>query len=477
MPRRFAPAKVQPEALAGAGRRFVMVLVATVIGLSAVLAAYFYMQQREYSRFSFQNIVWEGVQLRNEHQAFRAALLETLANSPDVTVAEALKRYDIVYSRLDLLMKGHAAETYQADAQLSALLGQVDPQIRSWEAQLAAYSHGDRAAGLAIAEAARQMDATLNTFAAAVNVISAKRIDEARERLSKLYAALITAVGVICLLVFGFAFALLRQLKATEQAHADLRDMTADLEQARRDAEEASRAKSNFLATMSHELRTPLNAILGFADIMRQGLFGPIGNERYLDYLNGIVKSGEHLLSLINDVLDMSRIEAGRLELKESRLDIGLAIHQAIALVAVTAEGKGVKLGHAVPPGLPHLKADERLLRQILLNLLSNAVKFTPEGGQVEIAAAVLTDGDLAIRVRDTGVGMTDAQLKRIFEPFSQGDSLRARETGGSGLGLPITRRLVELHGGQIHISSRKSMGTLATLVFPATRIVTAELV
>jgi two-component system cell cycle sensor histidine kinase PleC len=274
-------------------------------------------------------------------------------------------------------------------------------------------------------------------------------------------------------LVFGFAFALLRQLKMTEKAHLDLRNMTVDLEQARREAEEASRAKSTFLATMSHELRTPLNAILGFADIMRQGLFGPVGSQRYLDYLDGIVKSGQHLLSLINDVLDMSRIEAGRIELRETNLDIGLAIDQALSLVAVTAEGKGVTLQHSVPPGLPQLRADERLLRQILLNLLSNAIKFTPEGGHVEVAAATLTDGGVAIRVRDTGIGMSDAQLRRIFEPFSHGDSLRARETGGSGLGLPITRRLVELHGGQIHISSRKSLGTTATLVFPVARAVT----
>jgi signal transduction histidine kinase len=469
----LASPQMRPEGLAGAGRRFVIVLVATVLGLSTVLAAYFYVQQQEYSRFSFQNLVWEGVQLRNEHQAFRAALVEALGDLPGASMQEVVQRYDILYGRLDLLETGHANLTYQSDPRIRELLLHVNTVIRGWDKLVAAYAAGDREAGLRIAEEARAMDPTLSAFTAAINLIGAKRVDDARERMARLYAALIAAVVVICLLVFGFAFALLRQLKMTEKAHLDLRNMTVDLEQARREAEEASRAKSTFLATMSHELRTPLNAILGFADIMRQGLFGPVGSQRYLDYLDGIVKSGQHLLSLINDVLDMSRIEAGRIELRETNLDIGLAIDQALSLVAVTAEGKGVTLQHSVPPGLPQLRADERLLRQILLNLLSNAIKFTPEGGHVEVAAATLTDGGVAIRVRDTGIGMSDAQLRRIFEPFSHGDSLRARETGGSGLGLPITRRLVELHGGQIHISSRKSLGTTATLVFPVARAVT----
>jgi two-component system cell cycle sensor histidine kinase PleC len=226
---------------------------------------------------------------------------------------------------------------------------------------------------------------------------------------------------------------------------------------------------------MSHELRTPLNAILGFTDIMRQGIFGPVGNARYEDYLNGIMKSGQHLLALINDVLDMSRIEAGRLELAESQFDIRQAIDHALDMVTVTAQGKGVALDRSLPAILPPLQADERLVRQMLLNLLSNAIKFTPEGGRVEIAAALLGEGDMAIRVRDSGIGMSDRQLQKVFEPFSQGDSMRAREAGGSGLGLPITKRLVELHGGRIHLASRKSSGTTATLVFPAERVGAAD--
>lgn len=473
MPRRFTPAQAQahPEALAGAGRRFVLVLVGTMVVLSVVLAAYFYIQQREYNRFSFQNVIWDGVQFRNEHQVFRITLLEALADAPGSSGQEVQRRYDILFSRLHLVKIGQTAEIYRNDPELRQLLQRIEPAIRSWEPQLTAFLAGDRAAGMAIIEQSRRLDSDFNTFTSGVNVIGIKRLDQSRDRLTNIYTVLIAAGVVTWLLVFGFAYALMRQLRATETAHNEMHSLTADLEQARREAEEASRAKSNFLAAMSHELRTPLNAVLGFADIMRQGLFGPVGNPRYAEYIDGIVKSGQHLLSLINDVLDMSRVEAGKLELRETEIDIMLAVDHAIELVGVTADGKGVTLQRALPAILPRLYADERLVRQMLLNLISNAIKFTPEGGSIEVAAAVLTDGGLAIRVRDTGVGMTDHQLQRVFEPFSQGDSLRAREAGGSGLGLPITRRLIELHDGQVHLSSRKSAGTTATLIFPATRV------
>jgi signal transduction histidine kinase len=473
MPRRFKPRELSthPEALAGAGRRFVLVLVGTVVALSVVLTSYFYIQQRENSSFSFQNVVWDGVQFRNEHQVFRSSLLERMAEAPGSSSDDVQRRYDILFSRLHLMRDGHTASIYRSDPELHALLQRIEPAIRSWDGLLTAFLAGDRAAGFAIVEQSRGLDADFSTFTVGVNTIGVKRMEQSRERLSSLNSVLIVAAVVTWLLVIGFAIALMRQLRASENAHAEMRAMTADLEQARREAEAASRAKSNFLAAMSHELRTPLNAVLGFADIMRQGLFGPVGNPRYAEYVDGIVKSGQHLLSLINDVLDMSRVEAGKLDLSESELDLRKSIEEAFDLVTVTADGKGVSLTRALPAILPKLQADPRLLRQMLLNLLSNAIKFTPEGGSVEVAAAILTDGGLAIRVRDSGVGMSDHQLKRVFEPFSQGDSQRAREAGGSGLGLPITRRLIELHDGQIHLSSRKSAGTTATLIFPASRV------
>lgn len=473
MPRRFSPLRIepQPEALAGAARRFVLVLVGTVVALSIVLATYFYIQQREYNRISYQTVIWDSVQFRNAHQGFRIALLEALAGTSGRESTEVRQHYDQLLSRLQQMRGGPGAVIYAGDADLQALLYRIEPAIRSWDMQLTAFAAGNQGAAHAVAAQSQALDVDFNALADGINAIGLRRLELSRDRLSNLYTVLIAAGVATWLLVLGFAYALMRQLRATEVAHAEMQALTTDLEQARREAEEASRTKSNFLAAMSHELRTPLNAVLGFADIMRQGLFGPIDNPRYAEYIEGIVKSGQHLLSLINDVLDMSRIEAGKLDLVERELDVLQAVDHALELVGVTADGKGVTLQRALPAILPRLHADERLVRQMLLNLISNAIKFTPEGGNVEIAAALLTDGGLAIRVRDTGVGMTDHQLKRVFEPFSQGDSLRAREAGGSGLGLPITRRLIELHDGQIHLSSRKSAGTTATLIFPATRV------
>lgn len=470
MPRRFNPLKIQhqPEALASAARRFVLVLVGTVVALSVVLATYFYIQQREYNRFSFQTVIWDGVQVSSQHQAFRIGLLEALAGG---SLPDLRRHYLLLGDRLQQLESGPAADIYNGVPLLQAKLQKIAAAVRGWATLIQAFTAGDRTAGQALLAQSQALDGDFGSLISEVNAIGMQRMELSRDRLAGLYTVLIAAAVATWLLVLGFAYALMRQLRATEFAHAEMQAMTADLEQARREAEEASRAKSNFLAAMSHELRTPLNAILGFADIMRQGLFGAIGNPRYSEYIDGIGKSGQHLLSLINDVLDMSRVEAGKLELSEAELDILQAVDEAIDLVGVTADGKGVMLRRALPAVLPRLQADERLLRQMLLNLMSNAIKFTPEGGSIEIAAAVLTDGGLAIRVRDTGVGMTDHQLKRVFEPFSQGDSLRAREAGGSGLGLPITRRLIELHDGQIHLSSRKSAGTTATLIFPSSRV------
>jgi signal transduction histidine kinase len=470
MPRRFMPVQVQahPEALAGAGRRFVLVMVATLLAVSAVLASYLYVQQAEYNRSSFQNMIWDGVQFRHEYQAFRISLTESLAGLPGGRPEDVQRRYDSLSARLAAV----DTPVYRVDAELDQVLQRITKAIRDWGAAVAAYRSGDKAAGQSLATAAQALNADFSLFASQVNAVGIQQLEASRQRLSRLYTILIGAGVVTWLLVLGFAYALMRQLRATDAAHAGMQAMTADLEQARRLAEDASRTKSNFLATMSHELRTPLNAILGFTDIMRQGLFGAIGNPRYADYLDGIQKSGQHLLALINDVLDMSRIEAGRLELNEREINVALAVDQALALVGVTADGKGVTLESRLPAILPKLLADERIFRQILLNLLSNAIKFTPEGGSVEVTAAVLSDHQLAIRVRDTGIGMSDHQLKQAFEPFSHGgDSLRARETGGSGLGLPITRRLIELHGGEIRLASRKSAGTTATLIFPAARV------
>lgn len=251
-----------------------------------------------------------------------------------------------------------------------------------------------------------------------------------------------------------------------------LKETERRLIQEREVAERANKAKSQFLANMSHELRTPLNAVIGFADIMHQGLFGPLGNARYDEYVSSIQQSGQHLLSLINDILDMSRIEAGRVELNEDRIDVGMVLEDCLDLVAVQARAKNVRVDFPRGQSDGALWADERAMRQMVLNLLSNAVKFTAEGGSVTVQHGTAADGWYEISITDTGIGMAENEVARVFEPFARGGSQLVRQQyDGTGLGLPITRRLVELHGGRIQLKSQSGVGTTAMLRFPPERI------
>jgi two-component system cell cycle sensor histidine kinase PleC len=232
-------------------------------------------------------------------------------------------------------------------------------------------------------------------------------------------------------------------------------------------AEAANRAKSEFLANMSHELRTPLNAIIGFSDMMKGQLLGPIGSVRYIEYARDIHSSGTHLLSLINDVLDMSKIEAGRYTIHPEPLDASEMLRTCERLVRVRASEAGVALGIAAAQELP-LNADARALKQILLNLLTNAIKFTPSGGSVSLSAGRENDG-VVFRVADTGCGIPAEDLPRIGRRFEQVDNALTRKGEGTGLGLALCRALVELHGGTLTLESTVDVGTTVTVWIPLT--------
>ena len=251
-------------------------------------------------------------------------------------------------------------------------------------------------------------------------------------------------------------------------------DLARELEETRDDAlkkrfeaETANASKTAFLANMSHELRTPLNAILGFSEIIAQECFGPVGSRRYQDYANDIHSSGAHLLSLINDLLDVAKIEAGRMEISPHPLDAEHAFDIVLKLAGNNAIEKGQTLKIEVEPSCPPLYADERALKQILLNLVSNAVKFTPVGGRIDVLANKARDGGFQIMVRDNGPGIPRDKLDKIFTPFSQVDNRYDRQSGGTGLGLALVRGLAELHGGRAWIESDEGAGCTAFVVLP----------
>jgi PAS domain S-box-containing protein len=263
-----------------------------------------------------------------------------------------------------------------------------------------------------------------------------------------------------------------------EKLCAVLRDITAwkrseeELIGAKRAAEQASTAKSEFLAKISHEIRTPLNAIIGFSEVMMDERFGPIGNERYRQYLKDIHSSGGHLISLVNDLLDLSKIEAGRLELTFVSVNLNDLAQQCVAIMQEQANRERVIIRTSLPASLPQIVADTRSMRQIVLNLLSNSIKFTGAGGQVIISTTLTDDQEVVLRVRDTGAGMSEKELQTALEPFRQVATAARWGSSGTGLGLPITKALAEANHARFRITSHVDDGTLVELAFPITRVV-----
>lgn len=265
--------------------------------------------------------------------------------------------------------------------------------------------------------------------------------------------------SLIAIAIGGFLFWQLRWRERT----------LSDLAAARLAAEGSNQAKAHFLANMSHELRTPLNAILGFSEIIKNASFGPISSN-YRDYAQDIHNSGAHLLSLINDVLDLSKLEAGQFEIVEQMVDLALLAESSLRFVEPQAQRENIKLRFSIEPSVSLIRADERRMRQILINILSNAVKFSPQSGQVNLTANPTGDG-LVIQIRDNGIGIPPDKIKLAMEPFSQVETGRTRNYQGTGLGLPLAKRLTELHGGTLSLDSEVNVGTLVSITLPQDRI------
>jgi len=256
------------------------------------------------------------------------------------------------------------------------------------------------------------------------------------------------------------------------------RDVTAEWEAKQAlniikdEAEAANRSKSELLANMSHELRTPLNAIIGFSETMKHEMFGPVGSDKNQEYLDDIHHSGQHLLELINDILDVSAIEAGALELYEENVSLIDVVEVSSRLIRPQVKAGQVTITSSFDPEIPMIYADVRRVKQVFLNLLSNAVKFTPRAGEVTVSAQFNDNGSLAVAFADTGIGMDEEEVTKALSTFGQVDSGLDRKHEGTGLGLPLTKGLMRLHGGTLEIESEKGHGTLITVTFPKERVI-----
>jgi len=281
-------------------------------------------------------------------------------------------------------------------------------------------------------------------------------------------------IPVVAVQLFFDGRRMMHRLDEDSRLRFQVEDLARELEETRDDAlrkrfeaETANASKTAFLANMSHELRTPLNAILGFSEIIAQECFGPAGSPRYKEYAGDIHSSGAHLLSLINDLLDVAKIEAGKMEIQPQPLEARRTFDIALKLIGAKAREKHQELIIEVDPSAPPLFADERALKQILINLVSNAVKFTPEGGRIQVLGSAARGGGFQISVQDNGPGIPREKLDRIFTPFSQVDNRYDRQAGGTGLGLALIRGLTELHGGRAWLESEPGKGCCAYVVLP----------
>ena len=319
----------------------------------------------------------------------------------------------------------------------------------------------------------------LALLAVALVLIGAFRVQPVTTDVTWLSIALVGTFG----LLYGVLYIIVRRADSViKRQYKDLHlevgkrlKAEAKLQRALDDAEQSSAARNEFLANMSHELRTPLNSIIGFSETITHQVFGDVGNDKYLDYAHDIHTSGSHLLSLINEVLDVSKVEAGAMKITETDIDLAHTMRECAAMMKVEAEKIGIDLQLTMPGNLPEFRGDILRLKQIFLNLLSNAIKFTPAGGAIRLEAGVNDDGGLDIAVVDNGIGIEPEDISRILLPFEQVENHLQRSVNGTGLGLALSKSLTELHGGELLMISTPGVGTWVTLRFPPGRALISQ--
>lgn len=414
-------------------------------------------------RESLRSGNWIAAQLELEFVRFLGALDRYSLAAPDLTQEDLVERFEILWSRIGLVHHGQESEPLRTAPGFLPLTQSLLETLRWVEPRLDGLQAGDRSGYQEIA--ARLLPFQDAVHGAVRRLMVESDVLFARKRLELVYLQLVgSLVGVLAtggLLVL----LLVREVRRNERLAAS--------ERAAKDrADAASQAKSQFLANTSHELRTPLNAIIGFSEIMASGMFGPLSVPRYESYVRDIHASATHLLDVINTLLEMAKIEAGVVELSEEEVEPAELIESSLRFLRQRILGKNITLTVEIAPGLPRVRADERLLKQSLLNLLSNAAKFTAPGGRIAVAARIDTERRLVIQVQDDGIGMSPDGVRIALQPFGQVDDGHERRYEGTGLGLPLAKAFVEMHGGGFDIASALGRGTTVKITLPAHRTI-----
>ena len=427
---------------------------------------------REVARY---NMVWAVSQSTAEFYRFEQRVAAYAVPDSAIDKDEVQLRFDILRNRLQVLSHGDVREFTEAKPEeretveaFGRLLSELEPLMQSI----------DRPGTIPrILHALKPFEGKLARLAAGANEYGSDLTGADQQRLLQLHW-MFSSIAV-ALVVCGIAFIVLLflQNRLLTKAYETLRALADDLRAAKDAADAANEAKSRFLATISHELRTPLNAVIGFSEIIADETFGPVGTPAYKNYAADILHSGQHMLELVDDILIMAKLDAGRYELDLATLDLRETVDRTVTMFRGTKQAEGRAITVGADAAWPQIEADERAIRQMLLNLLSNAAKFSESDTSIEVWHRISSDGDIVLTVADHGIGMTPQEASQVVRAFYQADSRMARKYEGTGLGLSIVSGLMGCHGGRMAIDSEPGVGSRISLVFPAGIVCARDLV
>jgi len=439
--------------------------LATVVALAGVAA----LRIKQNSAGPVHDLVMSGFQLRGEYMNFRSRLLEAITFGRDEERRRDLESaFEVLMSRFATFDDGYFLNLAPEIPAIRAIYGEVSVEARGWEARLARFLDGDDQEGLRLYEEVTEARLKYSGFAVRLNDLHVSTFNANSRVLSDF--ALILALGIflIAIVMMVSARRMLANARAADAAQRDLSRALEELSRAKQRAEESSEAKSAFLANISHELRTPLNAIIGFSEMLESDALGVVPEGKRREYLTHISESGRHLLSLINDVLDFSKIQQDQWTIEPIALDLGDTVNSVVNIMGATAMARRVALSFTGPEAPIEIVTDERAVRQILFNILSNAIKFSPIEGRVTIALERGAEkGSVTIAVADQGPGIDDAFLARLGTPFFQIRKPDLAAETGTGLGLAITIDLLRMIGGSFAIANRAEGGARALVTLP----------